>query len=121
MHAPPRCLVLPVDKVSGSIHGVDDPRGLLREDAGFAICHCLLTDEAAAKRRDSLGPGIRGRGQGQGSVSPVRPLSELRLQGIDDGLLHSLVCLGDQVHGRALGLDLDLALSGVPDLLNPSR
>lgn len=32
-------LVLPVDKVSGSIHGVDDPRGLLREDAGFALCH----------------------------------------------------------------------------------
>lgn len=31
-----RVLVLPVDKVSGSIHGVDDPCGLLREDAGFA-------------------------------------------------------------------------------------
>lgn len=29
-------LVLPVDKVSGSIHGVDDPRGLLCEVAVFA-------------------------------------------------------------------------------------
>lgn len=29
-------LVLPMDKVSGSIHGVDDPRGLLCEVAVFA-------------------------------------------------------------------------------------
>lgn len=70
---------------------------------------------------DSLDPGVRGRGQGQGSVSPVRNLSKLRLQGIDDDLLHSFICLGDKVHGRALGVDLDLILSGEPDLLNPSR
>lgn len=56
-----------------------------------------------------------------GRVSPVRPLSEFLLQGADDELLHPLVGLGDQIHGRALGLDLDLALSGISDLLNESR
>lgn len=51
----------------------------------------------------------------------MRPLSKLLLQGADDDSLHSLVRLGDQVHGRALGLDLNLALSGNPDFLNESR
>lgn len=57
----------------------------------------------------------------RGRSSPVRPLSELLLQGPDDDPLHPLVGLGDQIHGRALGLDLDLALPGFPDLLNESR
>lgn len=43
------------------------------------------------------------------------------LQEANDDFLHSLVRLGDQVHGRALGLDLNLALSGLPDFLNESR
>lgn len=65
--------------------------------------------------------GVRGQAQGRGSASPVRALSKLLLQGADDDPLHSLVRLGDQVHGRALGLDLNLALSGFPDFLNQWR
>lgn len=114
--------LLPVDKVGGSIHGVDDPGGFVREDAGLPVGHRLLPDEAAAKTREKFNVEKRRREYGpRGRVSPVRPLSEFLLQGPDDDLLHPLVGLGDQIHGRALGLDLNLALSGFSDLLNESR
>lgn len=38
-----------MDKVGGSVHRVDDPRGFVSQDARFAVCHRLLADEAAAQ------------------------------------------------------------------------
>lgn len=54
----------------------------------------------------------------QEQSSPVLSLAELLLESPDDDLLHPLVGLGDEVHGGALRLDLDLALPGRPDHLD---
>lgn len=120
-------VVLPVDEVGGSVHGVDDPGRLVRQDARLPVGDRLLSDEAAAKEREKfttpppLGKAAAGEMRPRERPSPVRPLAEFLLQGPDDDPLHSLVGLGDQIHGRALGLDLNLALPGFPDLLNESR
>lgn len=47
--------------------------------------------------------------------SPVCAFTKLLLQRPDDDFLHPLVGLCHQVHGGALGRDLDFALAGLPD------
>lgn len=111
-----------MDEVGGSVHGVDDPGRLVRQEARLPGGDRLLPDEAAAKKREKLTPEKRRREiHPRERASPVSPLAEFLLQGPDDDPLHSLVGLGDQIHGRALGLDLNLALPGFSDLLNESR
>lgn len=46
---------------------------------------------------------------------------EFRSQSGDDDLLHLLVGLGDEVDGRALGLDLDVLLQSFPDFLHKNQ
>lgn len=49
-------LVSPVDEVGGSVHGVDDPGRLVRQDARLPVGDRLLPDEAAAKKREKFTP-----------------------------------------------------------------
>lgn len=46
------CWSVPVDKVGGAIDGVDDPSGLISQDAGSTSCYRLLSDEAAQSQAD---------------------------------------------------------------------
>lgn len=67
----------PVNEVGGTVNGVDDPRGTVRQDAGGAGGHRLLADEAARTRETQANVVVtvtrRAAGpRGQGGRAGVR-------------------------------------------------
>lgn len=107
---------LPVNKVGGAVHRVDDPRRFVGKNTRLAFSDRLFADETVEKRKggnnflkkkwqDADFSGWRSK------VGPVCAFSELLFQGTDDDLLHTFISLGHQVHGTAFGHDSDLTLS----------
>lgn len=45
---------VPVNKVGGTVDGVDDPRGIVSENAGGACCYRLLTYEASKSQKKGI-------------------------------------------------------------------